>query len=329
MKILITGGAGFIGYHLTKRLVSDGEEVVLADNFSRGVEDSFLKELSEEGKVSLRTVDLMDASAIDEFEDDFDQIYHLAAIIGVQNVLERPYDVLKNNMILLVNMIELARRQKNLNRFLFASTSEIYAGTLLYHDLPIPTPEDTPLTITDLDHARTSYMLSKIYGEALVRQSGLPYTIFRPHNFYGPRMGMSHVIPELLRKVYFDEGAGKLEVFSVDHKRTFCYIDDAVEMLVRLAKEKSAEGQFFNLGAEKPETSILEVAQTVLKVVDKGYEIVPKPATPGSPERRCPSMKKTRECIGYEAKTSLEEGVRKTFEWYRENIFSGKEVGEK
>ncbi|MCR5356250.1 MAG: NAD-dependent epimerase/dehydratase family protein [Lachnospiraceae bacterium] len=329
MKVLITGGAGFIGYHLAKRLLADGCEVVIADNFSRGVEDTFLKELAKKGRITFKNTDLMDEKNALELGDDYDRIYHLAAIIGVQIVLDHSYDVLKKNVCLLLNMIELAKKQKHLSRFLFASTSEIYAGTLKYYGLDIPTPETTPLTITPLEEKRTSYMLSKIYGEALLRQSGIPFTIFRPHNFYGPRMGMSHVIPELLRKVYNDEGNGKLEVYSVEHKRTFCYIDDAVEMIVRLADSEKACGEAYNIGNESPEISIMEVARTVLKTVGREYEIIPLPPSPGSPERRCPSMEKTGECTGYTPAVTLEEGIKRTFEWYRANIFDGNEVCEK
>lgn len=329
MKILITGGAGFIGYHLMKKLAQEENEIVVVDNFSRGVEDSFLRELQGKNKVVVKKIDLMDSKAVMELGAEFDYIYHLAAIIGVQNVLEHPYDVLKNNVCLLINMIELAKMQKKLRRFLFASTSEIYAGTLQYYGLELPTKESTPLTITPLEHPRTSYMLSKIYGEALLRQSNIPYTIFRPHNFYGPRMGMSHVIPELLKKAYMDETGGKMDVFSVEHKRTFCYIDDAVELITRLAVKDEAEGEAFNIGNEKPEITILEVAKTILRVVGREKDIVPKAPAPGSPERRCPSMKKTISCTGYEPRIQLEEGIRLTFEWYRDNIFLGNEVCEK
>ena len=120
--------------------------------------------------------------------------------IGVTHVMEKPYSVLYDNIRMLGNIIDLARRQSNLLKFFYASTSEIYAGTLKHFNLSIPTPEETPLAITDLSHPRTSYMLSKIYGEAMCQQASIPFTIFRPHNIYGPRMGMAHVIPEQLRK---------------------------------------------------------------------------------------------------------------------------------
>ena len=174
MKILITCGAGFIVYHLTKKLASEGNRVVIIDDFSRGVTDSFLKEIQKEYDVDLRTADLLDYSAQDDVENDFDYIYHLAAIIGVQNVLNHSYEVLANNVQLTMNAIRIAKKQEHLNRFVFASTSEVYAGTLKYHGLQFPTTEDTPLTVSDLRHPRTSYMLSKIYGEALLRQSTIP-----------------------------------------------------------------------------------------------------------------------------------------------------------
>jgi len=329
MKALITGGAGFIGYHLAKELLGQGYEIVLADNFSRGVEDAFLKELEENPKTTFIYKDLMAKENVMEMRKDFDYIYHLAAIIGVQNVLGHPYDVLEKNVLLLLHMIELAKIQKNLKRFVFTSTSEVYAGTLQHYDMEIPTPETTPLTVTSLEHPRTSYMLSKIYGEALLRQSGLPFTIIRPHNFYGPRMGMSHVIPELLKKAYFAKDNEKLEVFSVNHKRTFCYISDAVTMIRKLAECKDAEGETFNIGNEFPEVTISEVAETVIRVIDKPLVIEPKPETAGSPARRCPSMKKTFSYINDKGEVSLEEGIGKTFEWYKKYVFDGNEVSAK
>ena len=329
MKALITGGAGFIGYHLTRDLLEQGYEIVIADNLSRGVEDKFLKELEDTGRIKFISADLMEKENVMSLGDDYDYIWHLAAIIGVQNVLRQPYNVLTKNVELTANLIELGHMQKHLKRFIFASTSEIYAGTLQFFGMEIPTPEDTPLAVTPLDHPRTSYMLSKIYGEALVIASGLPYCIQRPHNYYGPRMGMSHVIPELLKKAYFAEDGSTLDVYSVDHKRTFCYVGDAVKMMRMLAESDSALNQAFNVGNQAPEITIREVAETVIKVVGKDLTINPLPATPGSPERRCPSMEKTKAAIGFEGTIMLEEGVKKTFDWYKKYIFDGNELSAK
>ena len=329
MKALITGGAGFIGYHLTKELLAHGYEIVIADNLSRGVMDSFLSELEKTGKIKFISADLMEKENVLSLGDDYDYIYHLAAIIGVQNVLRQPYNVLNKNVELTANLIELGHIQKHLKRFIFASTSEIYAGTLQFYGMQIPTPEDTPLTITPLEHPRTSYMLSKIYGEAMVIASGLPYTIQRPHNYYGPRMGMSHVIPELLKKAYFAEPGSTLDVYSVDHRRTFCYVSEAVAMMRALAEAPEAENQSYNVGNQSPEVTIREVAETVIRVVGKDLTVNPLPATPGSPERRCPSMEKTRAVVGFGGEVSLEEGVRMTFDWYKKYIFDGNELSAK
>ena len=229
-KILITGGAGFLGYHLAKHFNNSGIHVCVADNFSRGVRDRHFLDLIEDGDLSFSDLDLLDEKAIINLGDDFDVIFHLAAIIGVRHVTEKPYEVLSNNCRMLENVITLARTQKNLTRLLFASTSEVYAGTLPHFDLRLPTPEDTPLARTDFVGSRTSYMLSKIMGECLLHYSGVPFTIFRPHNVFGPRMGLSHVIPEQLRNAYFAQPGEALPVFSPRHRRTFCFVDDAVKV---------------------------------------------------------------------------------------------------
>lgn len=329
MKALITGGAGFIGYHLAKELLHYDYSVTLVDNFERGVEDSSLIKLKEDERVEILSLDLLQPESLEKVEAEYDIIFHLAAIIGVQNVINRPAEVLRNNIVMLFNIIDFAKKNKNLKRLVFASTSEIYAGTLQYYDMEIPTPENTPLTLTNLAHPRTSYMLSKIYGEAVLNQSGLPFTIIRPHNFYGPRMGMSHVIPELLRKAWFNEGKGKLEVFSPYHKRTFCYISDAVTMIRMLAESPNSLSQAYNVGNQEPEIYIRDVAEIILKTVNRPYDIYEREAAVGSPERRCPDMKKTLECINYIPQVTLEDGIQKTFNWYQKYIFSGMENGAK
>ena len=217
-------------------------------------------------------------------------------------------------------MLDFGREQKALKRLVFISTSEVYAGTLQYYSMKIPTPEDTPLTVTGLSENRTSYMLSKIYGEALSLHSGLPTTIVRPHNFYGPRMGLSHVIPELFKKAYFAND-GALDVFSPDHKRTFCYIDDAVEMMIILAESKQSLGQTFNIGNESPEITIKELAEKIIKITGKNLTIIPKSTTAGSPSRRCPDMSHTISITEYSPKIDLLAGLKRTFDWYKSNVF--------
>ena len=325
-KILLTGGAGFIGLHLTNRLLDEGFEVDIVDNFSRAVDDPDLKNTLGRDSVRLYNLDLLNTKNVKKFGSDYYVIIHLAAIVGVKQVTKQPMRVLQDNVNLLGNVIQLAQSQDKLFRLLFSSTSEVYAGTLKHFDLPLPTPEETPLTITDLKHPRSSYMLSKIFGEALCFQSGLPVTIFRPHNIYGPRMGLSHVIPELLKRSWQSKNGRKLDVYSVKHRRSFCYIEDAVEMLVKMILLESCSGKVLNLGKQGPEVSIKEVAEIVMKVQGKELLINSLNEDSGSPSRRAPDMKLTKTLISYEAKVELEEGIRHTFEWYEKNVFQNKIV---
>ncbi len=322
-KALILGGAGFIGGHLARALAESGESLDVVDNFSRGVRDPFLRDLGAKPNVRLIDGDIVGETLGSQLADDYSVIYQLAAIIGVRHVVERPYDVLCDNIAIQAKAIELGRKQKGLARFVFASTSEVYAGSLLHTNMPIPTPETVPLALTDLAQPRTSYMLSKIYGEALCHQSGLSFTIVRPHNLYGPRMGLVHVLPELMLKARGLPVGGTLPVASPRHHRTFCYIDDAVEILRRLAAAPAAAHGTFNVGNQDPEVSIGEIARLVLETMGRSdVEILRLPDTPGSPARRCPDMSWTVGVTGFRPKVALEDGIRRTYRWYDENVFA-------
>ncbi len=170
-------------------------------------------------------------------------------------------------------------------------------------------------------------MLSKIYGESLCQQAGIVFTIFRPHNIYGPRMGLSHVIPELLKKAY--ESEDRLEVFSPDHTRTFCFIEDAVKMIALAADSKNCENKTLNLGVQSPEITIRDLAGTILKLVGRNLTLNVQPPTPGSPIRRCPDMSEMSRLVGFQPEVKLEQGLKMTYDWYRKNIFEGNEVGAK
>ncbi len=320
-RVLITGGAGFIGFHLAKYFKNAGYDLCLVDNHQRGINDPDFSTLISDNKVSFVELDLLDLNDAMSLGYDFDMIFHLAAIIGVRHVLKRPYDVLAHNTQMLENVIALARAQKKFSRLLFASTSEVYAGTLRYFDLPIPTPECTPLGLTALDSPRTSYMLSKIMGEGLVQHSGLPFTVFRPHNIYGPRMGMAHVIPEQLKKAFDAQQGDSVSVNSPEHRRTFCYVDDAVEMLGRMAANENCEGVTLNLGTQTPEVTIREVVQTCVEVSGKTLSLEELPPTIGSPERRAPDMKEANRLLGFESQVNLRCGIEKTWNWYCNNVF--------
>jgi UDP-glucose 4-epimerase len=326
VKAVITGGAGFIGVHLARAMLERGWRVDLVDNFARGVQDPDLDSLQASGSARLLERDLLAPDAFVGFDDDYEYVVHLAAIVGVSHVVGRPYDVLADNVLMTSHAISWARHQPRLQRFLFASTSEVYSGTLAHAGGPVPTPEAVPVTLPDVSEPRTSYLLSKIYGEAMCHHAGVPFTIFRPHNVYGPRMGLSHVIPELLQRADAAADGESLEVFSVDHRRTFCYVEDAVEMILRAAQSPLAAGETLNIGNDAPEVTIGELALLVVKTVGKSLEIVPLLPTPGSPPRRCPDMTKTSALTDYRPTVSLDRGIERTYDWYRTRVFEAEGI---
>jgi UDP-glucose 4-epimerase len=169
-RILITGGAGFVGYHLVRRLAEEEEnEITLADDLSRGRLDDELKAVAARPNVRLVTADLTDPESVRRLDGGYDDVYHLAAVIGVRNVLERPQDVVRVNALATIHLLDWFVAGGG-EKLLFSSTSEAYAWTQQFYRLHVPTPEDVPLSLTDLSDPRSSYAGSKIFGELAVTQ---------------------------------------------------------------------------------------------------------------------------------------------------------------
>jgi UDP-glucose 4-epimerase len=316
-RVLIIGGAGFIGLSLARALHQDGLYIDLLDDFSRGKNDQALAALLAHPGVGCIQLDLSGSGASEALEDSYDVVFHFAALLGVRNVLARPYETLTANVRLTIEALRLARRQRHLTSFVFASTSEVYAGSLRAGHLELPTPEDVPIALLPLNDRRSTYMMSKLYGEALVQHAEIPAIIIRPHNVYGPRMGSEHVVPELLQKMHRAMPGSEIAIASAHHTRTFCYIDDCVEMVRRLAFSHEAVGEVWNVGTQEPEYRIMEAAEIIRDVVGSDLRLVPGAETPGSPVRRCPSMRKTGALTDYYSRVPFEVGVARTYEWYR------------
>ncbi len=317
-KILITGGAGFVGYHLARRLACEGgHDVLLADNFVRGRRDADLEALAALPGVRLLEADLTSPEGVASLGGGYDEVYHLAAIIGVENVLRRPHEVVRVNALSTLLLLDWMARGGG-KRFLFSSTSEAYAWTQGFHPLPIPTPEDVPLALTDLANPRSSYAGSKIFGELAVTQyalmHGFPAAIVRYHNVYGPRMGHEHVIPQIYRRCL--SGESPLKVYSADHRRAFCHVSDAVD--ATLAALRSAEGApaTLNIGNDRAEVTIAELARMILDQAGLPAAIVPAEAANDPIVRRCPDLTALRTRLGLEPRVGLREGLADTLAWY-------------
>jgi UDP-glucose 4-epimerase/UDP-glucuronate decarboxylase len=268
--------------------------------------------------VRLLDADLTRPDAYPALGTGYDEVYHLAAIIGVQNVLERPHEVVRVNAMATLLLLDWFAAG-GAGRFLFASTSEAYAWTQAFHPLPIPTPEDVPLALTDLANPRSSYAGSKIFGELAVTQYArmhrLPAAIVRFHNVYGPRMGFEHVIPQLYLRAMAAEGP--LTVYSPGHQRAFCHVSDAVAGTIQALRQAGPDCGTFNLGNDQAETSIGDLARMILALAGKPPEIVAAPAANDPILRRCPDLERSRKVLGYAPRVGLAEGLADTLAWYR------------
>lgn len=321
-NILITGGAGFLGFFLSKKLSGDkNNQITIVDNLLRGKMDAELQELIARKNVRFMQGDLTDPRLFMHLDKDYQYIYHLAAVIGVKNVMQNPDKVLYTNAVTTLNIFEYAKNMKSLEKLFYSSTSEVYAGTLKHYGIDIPTDESVPLIIEDISADRTTYAVSKIYGESIGfvygRKYNIPVTIGRYHNVYGPRMGYAHVIPEMFIKI---NGNNVIDVPSPTHTRAFCFIEDAVEFTVRACVNPDTAGEILHIGNSKEEIRVKDLVLKIAGILDRGITINELADTPGSPERRCPNISKIQKLTGYNPRVSLNEGIKMTHEWYRDKL---------
>jgi len=321
MDIHITGGAGFIGSHLTEALVEQGHNVAVFDNMSRGNASNLDSVLDD---IEFIEGDIRDRDALGSAVESPDVLYHLAAINGTKNFYERPRDVLDVNLQGVRNVVDVAHEQ-SIDRVVFSSSSEVYGFPCEF-----PTPEDHPLQIMDPENPRFSYAGTKILGEQYVitgaQNGGFDYTILRPHNVYGEAMGYDHVIPEFIEQIVTDDP------FSIygdgEQTRSFCYIDDAVDGFMRAGLQSAGKNEIFNVGTQE-EVSINELAERLFDLAGVSPEVTYTDSVEleGSVQRRQPDVAKSRQLLGYEPAVTLDEGLEWTFDWYCQD-FTGATLDE-
>ncbi|MEV6964135.1 NAD-dependent epimerase/dehydratase family protein [Hamadaea sp. NPDC051192] len=317
MRTLLLGGAGFIGLHLARRLTADGHQVCIVDDFSRARHDQDLTTVCEHPAVTVVSADLTSAEAWADLEHGWDQVYLLAAVVGVRNVERDPARVIRVNTMTVMNLLDWIRPVED-GRVFFASTSEVYAGGVEAGVVGIPTAENVPLMISDIAAPRFAYAASKLLGEAALLHAAtakrFDLVIGRFHNVYGPRMGSDHVIPEMLMRAV--NGEEPFAVPGADQYRAFCYIDDAIEAMLRLMESPKASRRIVHIGNDTETTKIVDLAALVLEATGHTATVHAEPAPSGSVSRRWPDLSLLRRLTGYEPKVSLAEGVIRTRDWY-------------
>ena len=314
-NILITGGAGFIGFHLAKTLLKKNK-VYLWDNLSRGKYDNELKSILRNKNVFFSNINL--DNQIKNKTTKFDYVFHLAGSVGVQNIKNKSLKSFLNNIKSTINLLNFVFHNNKKVKFILFSTSEVYSNLIKKKKVKFPISEENFLIIDNEVIDRDSYFLSKIFNEKLLQLSKLKTIILRPHNIYGPRMGLSHVIPELIVKILKEQkkSTKSTTVFSPSHKRAFCFIDDAINALELIMKSEKSMGEIFNIGNDKEEIQIIDLSKKLFDMANYQVDTKIHNAPKGSVQRRCPNISKLRK-LGFEPSISLDEGLIKTLKWYK------------
>jgi len=319
MKLLITGGAGFLGSHLAETLLNQGHEVVVVDLVS-AKKKSKIDHLIGQKNFKFFRGSVLDKDLMDKLIWECDKVFHFAALVGVHHYVERPYDVLDVNVNGTKLVVDLAYKYSK--KVIFASTSEIYGRST---KIPFSEDDDRVLGPTKVD--RWCYSTAKAVGEHYCfayHQLGLPVVVLRFFNAFGPRLDsiesgriISIFMGQLLKnKPLTVIGDGT-------QTRCYTYVDDIIQGIIRSSEVKEAEGEAINLGTNR-ETSVLDLAKMMIKIYGGKAEIqfVEQEGIYGTSyqdiKRRVPDVSKAKRLLNWEPKISLEDGLSKTVEWFKE-----------
>ena len=325
-KVLIIGGGGFIGSNITRFLLEHRDYTIdVVDNFSRSADGKtpLLEKYRDSERLKIFNKDLTQIENFNQLDRDYDYVFMLAAMVGVDKVNAVPHEVIRVNSMLLLNSLEWLRGS-SCGRVVFSSTSETYAGTIEAFGYGVPTDETVPLTVEDVSHPRFTYAITKMLGESgfinYARQGYFEAVVVRYHNVYGPNMGFRHVIPHLVER--FQKNESPFLIYGHDQTRAFNHVDDAVLGTV-LAVEKGVDKEIYHIG-DSDEITIEALTRFVGDTL--GYEghYEYAPTFPGSVSRRCPDISKAREHLNYEPAVAWEIGVKSTINWYVD-FLSGEE----
>jgi nucleoside-diphosphate-sugar epimerase len=322
MNVLITGGAGFIGLHLARYHAKRNDSVTILDNLFKtdGTVDPELQEFQKNRQVRLFSVDLTRPLEL-ERPAAVDIVYHLAAINGTRLFYEIPYQLARNNLLITINLLDWLEGVR-IGRLLYSSTSEVYAGGMEVGVITVPTDETVPVVFPQPTATRFSYGTTKFMGEFLCSQfgkhAGVPTSIVRYHNIYGPRMGTRHVIPEFFLRLQALENP--FLIYGGSETRAFCYVDDAVEATHIVAINPECIGEIIHIGNSKEEIEIEKLAVMMMDLTGERFPIREQGRRIASVARRCPNTDKLRRLTGFEAQVGLREGLQRTMEWCRAHL---------
>jgi len=311
---LVTGAGGFIGSHLTEHLVELGANVKAFVRYNSRNDWGMLELLPEEklSQIEVITGDLKDADAVRHAAKDVGIIFHLGSLIAIPYSYIHPRETIETNILGALNVLTAAK-ENNVEKVIHTSTSEVY-GTARY----VPIDENHPL------QGQSPYSASKIgadkVAESFYRSFNLPVAIIRPFNTYGPRQSARAVIPTIITQALAKE---KIFLGSLHPTRDYTYVKDVVEGFIKVAESPKSVGEVINIGSNF-EVSIGELANKIISLIGKNAEIVTDPVRvrpqDSEVERLWCDNTKAKRLLGWEPKTSLDEGIKKTIDWISNNI---------
>ena len=313
-RIVITGGAGFIGTTLARRLV-DENEVVAVDNLHRDTLGG--TNLADHPNFRLVQGDVLDPAGLTEIVSGATHVVHCAGIAGVDTVLESPVRTMRVNVIGTYNVLEAALSSRDtIERLVDFSTSEVFGQ----HAFNVHEAHVT--TIGSVGEARWTYAVSKLAGEHMAHayhsELGLPTTSVRPFNVFGPRQIGGGAIRAFIEAAL---AGGDLTIHGDGSQiRAWCYVDDMVDGALLALESPNAVGESFNIGNARSAVTIHDLAQRVQRLTGCSGEIVFQALHYTDVELRIPNVDKARELLGFEAKVDLDEGLERTIAWYREKL---------
>jgi len=313
-RVVITGGAGFIGTTLARRLV-DENEIVALDNLHRDTLGG--TSLVEHPNFRFVQGDVLDSPFLAEVVQGATHLVHAAAIAGVDTVLESPVRTMRVNLIGTYNALEAALATRDtVERVIEFSTSEVF-GTYAYK-----VDEEHVTTQGSVGEARWTYAVSKLAGEHMARayydELGLPTVCVRPFNVYGPGQVGGGAIRSFIETAL--EGRDLVIHGDGSQIRAWCYVDDMVEALLLALEHPNAVGESFNVGNARSAVTIYDLAQRIKRLTECPGELVFRPLHYTDVELRIPNVDKARQLLGFEAKVELDDGLARTIAWYREKL---------
>jgi nucleoside-diphosphate-sugar epimerase len=310
-RVLLTGGAGFIGSALAARLVADNDVVIL-DNGQRDALTS--SELLQHPNLCFIRGDVLDPGTVDEAMRGCDIVVHLAAIAGVDTVLRMPVTTMRVNMLGTCNVLEAAVRAGGVARFVDFSTSEVF-GAYAYK-----VREGDLTALGAVGEARWTYAVSKLATEHLAhnyyKQFGLPAISVRPFNIYGPGQVGEGAIHRFIVQALRQED---ITIHNDGSQiRAWCYVDDMVDGLLATLERSEAVGHAFNIGNPRSVVTIYSLASQIVQLSGSRSKLVFTKWDNADVELRIPNIDKARQLLGFEPRVDLEEGLGRTIDWYRE-----------